>query len=76
MAAGTQTRTPFPLATRLPDMSEYTVAGRYQARDGWQAFEIVQEAPNEDVAVEHTYAEIGSSHGLQRTQVDIAEVEP
>lgn len=56
-------------------MSEYTVAGRYRARDGWQAFEIVQDAPNQDVAVEHTYAEIGSSHGLARTQVEIDGVE-
>ncbi len=56
-------------------MSEYTVVGRYRARDGWQAFEIAQDAENEDVAVEHTYAEIGSSHGLRRTQVEIEGVE-
>lgn len=56
-------------------MSEYTVVGRYRAREGWQAFEIAQDAPNEDVAVEHTYAEIGSAHGLARNQVEIDGVE-
>jgi len=55
-------------------MDEYTVTGRWKARDGWQSFEKALEAENEDVAVEHVYAEFGSRHGLKRTQVDIAEV--
>ena len=32
------------------------------------------DAPNEDVAREHTFAEFGSKHGLKRTQVEIDEV--
>lgn len=55
-------------------MNEYTVTGRWQARDGWQSFEKELEAENENVATEHTYAEFGSKHGLQRTQVEIDEV--
>jgi len=55
-------------------MSEFTVTGRWQARDGWQSFETEIDAANEDVAVEHTYAEFGSKHGLKRTQLEIEEV--
>ena len=55
-------------------MDEYTVSGRWQARDGWQSFEKSLEAENEDVAVEHIYADFGSKHGLKRTQVEIDEV--
>jgi large subunit ribosomal protein LX len=55
-------------------MSEYTVTGRWQARDGWQPFEKTIDAENEDVAREHTLAEFGSKHGLKRTQVEIAGV--
>jgi large subunit ribosomal protein LX len=55
-------------------MSEFTVTGRWQARDGWQSFEKTVEAANEDVAREHTLAEFGSKHGLKRTQVEIEEV--
>jgi large subunit ribosomal protein LX len=56
-------------------MDTYTVSGRWQARDGWQPFEKEVAAENEDVAVEHVYADFGSKHGLKRTQVDITEVE-
>ena len=56
-------------------MSTYTVRGSFPARDGPQAFEKEVEAPNEDVAVERTYAEFGSRHGLKRTRIDVAEVE-
>ncbi|PSQ57988.1 MAG: 50S ribosomal protein L18a [Halobacteriales archaeon SW_9_67_25] len=56
-------------------MDTYTVSGRWQARDGWQPFEKELAAENEDVAVEHVYADFGSKHGLKRTQVDITEVE-
>lgn len=55
-------------------MDEYTVTGQWQARDGWQSFEKALEAENEDVAVERTYAEFGSRHGLKRTQIEIEEV--
>ncbi|MFC6837400.1 50S ribosomal protein L18Ae [Halomarina ordinaria] len=56
-------------------MSQYTVTGRFQARDGWKDFSKSVEAPNEDVAVEHTYAEFGSKHGLKRTQLEVSGVE-
>ena len=55
-------------------MSEYTVTGRWKARDGWQAFEKQMEAENENVAVERTYADFGSKHGLKRPQVEVDEV--
>lgn len=56
-------------------MDNYTVSGQWKARDGWQTFEKQVEADNEDVAVEHVYADFGSKHGLKRTQVDIEEVQ-
>ncbi|QCC50897.1 50S ribosomal protein L18Ae [Halapricum salinum] len=56
-------------------MSTFTVRGSFQARDGPQPFEKEIEAPNENVATEHTLAEFGSKHGLKRTQVEIDEVE-
>ena len=55
-------------------MSQFTVSGRFRSRDGWQAFTKSIDAPNEDVAREHTFAEFGSKHGLKRTQVEIDEV--
>ncbi|WP_336325448.1 50S ribosomal protein L18Ae [Halovenus sp. HT40] len=55
-------------------MDEYTVSGEWEARDGWQSFEKALEAENEDVAVEHIYAEFGSRHGLKRRQIEIDEV--
>lgn len=55
-------------------MRDYTVSGRWQARDGWQSFEKEIDAENEDVAVEHVYSEFGSKHGLKRMQVEIEEV--
>jgi large subunit ribosomal protein LX len=55
-------------------MSEFTVSGRYQARDGWQGFETTLEAPNESVARERTYANLGSQHALKRTEIEISEV--
>ncbi|MFB6180041.1 MAG: 50S ribosomal protein L18Ae [Halorientalis sp.] len=55
-------------------MTEFTVSGRWQARDGWETFEKTIEAENEDVATEYTYAEFGSKHGLKRTQVEVEEV--
>lgn len=55
-------------------MSEFTVSGRFQTRGGWQRFERTIDAHNESVAIEHTYAEFGSKHGLKRTQIDIEGV--
>jgi large subunit ribosomal protein LX len=52
-------------------MSEFTVSGRFQTRGGWQHFERTIDADNEAVAIEHTYAEFGSRHGLNRRQVEI-----
>ncbi|MFB6362363.1 MAG: 50S ribosomal protein L18Ae, partial [Halobacteriales archaeon] len=56
-------------------MSTYRVAGEYQSRDGWSPFESTVEAPNEDVARERAYANLGSQHGLNRRQIDLEEVE-
>ncbi|WP_226011091.1 50S ribosomal protein L18Ae [Halomicrobium salinisoli] len=56
-------------------MTEYTVTGSFEAREGWQAFETGVDAPNEDVAEERTYAEFGSQHNLKRTQIEVEEVE-
>jgi large subunit ribosomal protein LX len=55
-------------------MSAFTISGQYQARDGWQDFEVEVDAPNEDVARERTYANLGSQHALKRTQVELGEV--
>jgi len=56
-------------------MSQFTVRGSYESRDGRQSFETTVEAENENVAEEHTYANIGSQHNLKRRQIEIAEVE-
>jgi large subunit ribosomal protein LX len=56
-------------------MSEFTVRGKFQARDGWQQFETSVEADNENVAEERTYTNFGGRHGLKRTQVEVEEVE-
>lgn len=56
-------------------MSAFTVRGRFRSRDGWSPFESVVEAPNEAVARERAYANLGSRHGLRRTQIDLEEVE-
>lgn len=55
-------------------MSEFTITGTFQSRDGQQPFEKTIEAPNENVARDHTYAAFGSEHGLKRAQVEISEV--
>ncbi|WP_435183923.1 50S ribosomal protein L18Ae [Halobellus sp. EA9] len=52
-------------------MSQYVVSGRFQSRDGFSEFNTVVDAPNEDVARERVYANIGSQHGLKRTQIEI-----
>lgn len=55
-------------------MSTFTVTGRFQSRDGWQTFTKTVDAPNEDVARERIYADVGSRHGRKRTQVELEEV--
>jgi large subunit ribosomal protein LX len=55
-------------------MSEFTVTGTFESRDGQQPFEKSIEAPNENVARDRTYAAFGSEHGLKRTQLSISEV--
>ena len=56
-------------------MTTFTVRGRYRSRDGWSPFESTVDAPNESVARERTFANLGSRHGLARNQIDLEEVE-
>lgn len=56
-------------------MTEYTVTGNWEGRDGWQPFETEIEAPNENVAREHVLSEFGSRHGLKRRQIELEEVQ-
>lgn len=65
----------FGLADPVLRMTEYRVAGQYKGRDGWADFSTTVEAENDSVAVEHTYASLGSRHGLKRMQIDIETVE-
>jgi large subunit ribosomal protein LX len=55
-------------------MSQFVVSGRFQDRIGHRDFEKAIDAPNENVAREHVLSQLGSEHGLKRTQVDISEV--
>ena len=55
-------------------MSQFTISGEFQSRDGWATFEKSIDAENEDVAVEYVYSRMGSHHGLKRTQIEISEV--
>ncbi|SDX76959.1 50S ribosomal protein L18Ae [Halobellus clavatus] len=55
-------------------MSQFAVSGRFQSRDGFSEFSTTVEAPNEDVATERVYTDIGSQHGLKRTQIEIDDV--
>ncbi|AEH35932.1 50S ribosomal protein L18Ae [Halopiger xanaduensis] len=55
-------------------MSQFTVTGRFQTRDGFAEFETTIEAENENVAREHAYAELGSQHNLKRTQIELEDV--
>jgi large subunit ribosomal protein LX len=55
-------------------MSQFTVSGQFQSREGWSPFETAVEADNEDVAEERTYAALGGRHGLKRTRIEIQEV--
>lgn len=55
-------------------MPEYKVAGRFEPGGDERGFTQVVEAENEDVARERTYANLGSRHRLNRTQIEIQEV--
>ena len=55
-------------------MSQFTVSGRFQMRDGHQEFTKAVEAPNDSVAREHVLSQLGSEHNLKRTQIEIGEV--
>jgi len=55
-------------------MSQFTVSGTFEARDGDQAFERSLEAENESVAEEHVLSQFGAEHNLKRTQIEITEV--
>ncbi|WIV68510.1 50S ribosomal protein L18Ae [Natrialbaceae archaeon AArc-T1-2] len=56
-------------------MSQFTVSGKFASRDGYSSFETAIEAENEDVAREHVLSQLGSRHGLKRTQIELEEVE-
>jgi large subunit ribosomal protein LX len=56
-------------------MSQFTVSGRFQSREGWRSFAKEVEAPNENVAREFTFSRFGSEHGLKRNQVRIEGVD-
>jgi len=55
-------------------MSQFTVRGQFDGRDGRRSFSKDIEAVNENVAREHILSQFGSEHGLKRTQVTIDEV--
>ena len=56
-------------------MSEFTVSGQFRSRQGYSQFTTTVEAPNENVARERVYANIGSQHGLKRPQIELDAVE-
>ncbi|MDS0476022.1 50S ribosomal protein L18Ae [Natrinema sp. 1APR25-10V2] len=55
-------------------MSQFTVSGRFKSRDGFAPFETTIDAENENVAREHAYSQLGSQHGLKRTEIELEEV--
>jgi len=55
-------------------MSQFTIRGQFDGRDGPRSFSKDIEAVNENVAREHILSQFGSEHGLKRTQVTIEEV--
>jgi len=55
-------------------MSEFTVSGQFQSRDGFQPFEKNVEAPNESVARERIYTLVGSQHNRKRPQIELDEI--
>ncbi|QSX00817.1 50S ribosomal protein L18Ae [Haloterrigena alkaliphila] len=57
-------------------MSQFTVTGRFENRDGYAPFETSVDAENENVAREYVLSRLGSQHGLKRTQIELEEVDP
>ena len=55
-------------------MSQFTIRGQFDGREGPRSFTKEIEAVNESVAREHILSQFGSEHGLNRTQVTIEEV--
>lgn len=55
-------------------MNQFTVTGQFKDRDGYSEFETSIEAENESVAREHVLSQLGSRHGVKRTQIDLEEV--
>lgn len=53
------------------EMQKFEVKGACQMGETRQAFTKVVEAPNEKVAKEHVYADIGSKHNLKRRYISI-----
>ena len=56
-------------------MSQFTVSGRFQSREGWRSFSKEVTAPNERVAREYAFSQFGSEHGLKRPQIRIDGVD-
>lgn len=55
-------------------MSQFTVSGQFAARGGHQEFTKEIDAKNASVAEEHILSQLGSEHGLKRTQIEITDV--
>lgn len=55
-------------------MQKFEVTGACLISGSWQPFTKVVSAPNEDVAREHIFAEIGSKHHLKRNYISIKGV--
>lgn len=55
-------------------MQKFEVKGACQIGDSWQPFTKVVSAPNEDVALEYVFTEIGSKHHLKRNYISIKGV--
>lgn len=52
-------------------MSEFTVRGRFRARDGYQECEKSVSAETQHVGLDHVSAALGSTQGLEGQQVDV-----
>ncbi|QFU81980.1 50S ribosomal protein L18Ae [Natronorubrum aibiense] len=55
-------------------MSQFTVTGQFKSRDGYAPFETTIDAENENVAREHVLSQLGSQHGLKRSEIELEEV--
>ncbi|MFC6615225.1 50S ribosomal protein L18Ae [Halopenitus salinus] len=55
-------------------MSHFTASGRFKTRHGFQEFTKTIEAPNEDVAREHVFSQVGSQHGVKRAEMELDEL--